>query len=181
MIVTPERTQPERMPEHREEKVRQALKELDELLDIKWVPLVRIRNGKPEGRYALICRWPSIDKRWEMYRRGEIGEPFDIMGYFETQDGEMAWHAGGGEPVNPDMVMDQTLELLGKCDNTRQSWKTRLEQSARNNRELVRKRRAAVTAEAVQGFKYYGKWYRGEPLVPGADLSVIEPNSHTEE
>ena len=172
MTVRVQTSRPEPLPAEKEEEVRQALKRLDILLDLKWFPMVRQGpRGEFEGRYALTCRWPQADKRWEMYHNGEIGEPYDILGMFETENGEMRWHGGeGAEAVDPSMVMDRALELLGQCDNTRESWKQRLAKSARHNRELVRKRRQGVLDETLDGMKQRRRGLKGIPFLPGADL-----------
>lgn len=162
---------PQQMPAEREDEVRQTLKELDPLLDLKWLPFARVRaDGSYEGRYALTCKWPQNDGRWELYRRGEIGEPYDILGIFEVEEGKdgILWHSDGTKqamPVSPDMVMDRTLELLAECDSEREDWKERVRRSAEHNRELVRKRREEMVDEAKQGLQYYQKKLRKEPIV----------------
>jgi hypothetical protein len=167
--------------------VRVELKQLDPLLDVRWFPTVRMcaSSGQMEGRYALVCQWPQADRRWEMHQRGEIGEPFDILGFFEASGDEMDWFSGGEGvdldgsgrrkapfPVDPRDVMAKTLELLGKMDNTRESWKERLKKSAEDNAALIEKRKQAVLDEAMDGFDYYRKKVQGSPIVAVAkDLS----------
>lgn len=178
--------EPGPLSEQRMDRVRRALKELDPLLDIRWVPMARWnpRQQKMDGRYALICRWPEIDDRWEMFHSGEIGEPFDVIGYYEVSagSGEMDWFSGNGEPVDPSIVMDRTLALLASCDNTRQSWKERVRKSAEHNRRLREKRKQEVVDETVQGMKHYRKKIRGEPIVAlGEALSDSDPTTNQED
>src|SRR5581483_7017023 len=115
-------TRPERN-EQLEAKVDAELKQLDSLLGIQWFEAVKYneRQNVYEGRYALTCRWPQSDKRWELYQRGEIGEPFDILGWF-TDD----MFDGNSAAVDPEMIWNKTLELLASADNTRHPWKDRL-------------------------------------------------------
>jgi hypothetical protein len=142
----------------REDAVRALLKELDPLLGLVWLPFARYSpDGRPEGRYALTCRWPQQDMRWELYHSGEIGEPFDILGMFETQGDGMAWFGSGSDQQNaaiePDAVMDRTIELLGKMDNTRFPWRDKLRKNSEHNLALRRKRQQEVVDEAVDGMK----------------------------
>src|SRR5688572_26054592 len=71
---------PQPQPEA-EAALRVTLRDLDPLLDVRWFHLGADANGTPQGRYGLTCQWPQSDKRWEMYRTGEIGEPYDILGW----------------------------------------------------------------------------------------------------
>jgi hypothetical protein len=152
-------------------EMRGVLKQLDPLLDVRWFPYVRVaQNGALEGRYALICQWPQADRRWEMYHNGDIGEPFDILGYYEVVGDEMDWHSGGLSEgsralMDPSSVMEKTMELLGKMDNSRHSWRDRLRKSAQHNKDLMEKRKAEVLDETLEGFKHFRKKVQGSPIV----------------
>lgn len=123
-------------PERNEEleaKVRILLKNLDPLLDVLWVPNA-VWNPKAqdfEGRYCLICNWPQSDGRWAMYQSGEIGAHFDAMGWFCTdmQDPESV-------PVTVDSIESKVVELLGKCDNTRYPWRSRMKEIMEKNAKV---------------------------------------------
>lgn len=128
-----------------EEKVRKQLKELDALLDVKWIPhvIVNPRSQQMEGRYALICQWPQIDKRWEMYQKGEISENYDILGWFceDMQDAESV-------PVDLDSIERKVVELLGKCDNERFPWRGRMKDVVSKNAKVRKERQQEVIDQA---------------------------------
>lgn len=181
MLITPGRTRPEPLAPEQEEEVRKSLKELDSLLDIKWLPYCRMgSDGELEGRYALICTWPAADGRWKLYRSGDIGEPFDILGYYEVgMDGRPQWFGQGNaeephRPVDPREVHRQALELLGKMDNTREPWKDRVRKVAEENAALRERRRKEAADEMLQGMKYYRQKVQGKPLLPGASMEGQE-------
>lgn len=121
----------------KEAKVRPRLKELDSLLDIRWIPTVYFNKKYRafEGRYALICTWPQSDPRWKEFYAGRIEEPFDILGWFavDMQDAEM--------PLEPDLIWDKVLELLSKADNQKTPWKLRMKQAAEKNARMKRQRK----------------------------------------
>lgn len=109
------RTRPEPNAET-EEKVREELKKLDVLLDIRWFPYA-IWNEKYndfEGRYALVCQWPHTDARWELYQKGEIEDNVDMFGWFCAD-----MHDASSTPVAPDSITNKVLELLHNCDEQR--------------------------------------------------------------
>lgn len=155
----------------RAEEARKILKQLDPLLDIVWVPFARYseKDDAWSGRYALVCTWPQADKRWEMYHAGDIGEPFDVLGYFEADGEQMSWFQPGTEPVlDPLSVMDKAIELLGTFDNERSSWKDRMRKAMQHNRDLTAKRRREVTEEAVYGMTQDRRLVNRNPQIQGA-------------
>lgn len=128
-----------------EQRVREQLQSLDSLLDIKWYPhaVFNERYGDFEGRYALICKWPTSDKRWQLYQNGEIDDPVDMLGWFCTD-----LHEANSIPVSPDAIENKVIELLGKCDGERLSHTKRMKQLVGKNAELRRSRRAAIVDQA---------------------------------
>lgn len=128
-------TRAERNPET-EAKVREQLRAIDGLLDIVYVEWA--------GRYALVCTWPQIDLRWPMFERGEIGAPYDTLGWFcqDMQDPESI-------PVDVDSIEQLVLERLASCDNTRTPWKTRMGEVIEKNRQ-VKKQRQQIALEQVE-------------------------------
>lgn len=119
-----------------EAEIRERLKSLDSLLDIRYVEWA--------GRYSLICQWPQMDNRWKMYQSGEIGEPFDSLGWFceDIQDPQSL-------PVSIESIENKVIELLGKCDNTRYPWRERMSQHVSKNRK-VREDRKQIALEQAE-------------------------------
>lgn len=157
-----------------EERIRSRLKDLDELLDIRWFPIgktVELPNGdiQVDGRYALVCRWPQGDLRWKMFYSGEVQEPFDVMAWF-CEDLQSA----DSTPGNIDLMEDQVVEFLGKCDNTRQPWAERMMQSVEHNLKVKRDLRAEILDLAHDEFSYAQKKIAGESIIPVTGL-VTEP------
>src|SRR5258708_40365601 len=91
--------------------VRARLRGIDSLLDVRSCPCA-VWDAKAkdyEGRYALIVRWPSSDSRWEMVRSGEIGEAFDILGWFAED-----LHDPDSPAVIADALEGRLLDFPGK-------------------------------------------------------------------
>lgn len=122
--------------EDQERALREKVKSLDELLDIKYVEWA--------GRYSLICRWPQGDARWPMYQRGEISECYDSLGWFC-----MDMSNPSSLPISLDDVENLVLERLASCDNTRRGWKTRMADHIDHNRK-IRKDRQQIALEQVE-------------------------------
>lgn len=120
----------------REESLRQKVKDLDALLDIRYIEWA--------GRYSLVCQWPQIDKRWELYHNGDISEPFDSLGWFcmDMQDPSSL-------PVSLEDVENKVIELLGKCDNTRYPWKGRMAEHITRNRKVREDRKQLAIDQAA--------------------------------
>jgi len=133
-----------------EEEVRSWLKEVDPLLDIRWfdTPVRSSRGRHAEGRYAILCRWPEADSRWEMYRSGEIGDCHDILGWCVEPDGETGLQSADGKPVNPDTIRERIAHWLGRMDCTREPWRKRMQRTVENN-ERLRKQRIAEVVDAT--------------------------------
>lgn len=121
--------------EAQEAAVREKLKSIDSLLDIKYVEWA--------GRYALICQWPQSDDRWKMYQSGEIGSPFDSLGWFcsDIQDPSSL-------PVSVDSIENLILERLASCDNTKTPWKDRMRQIIDKNAKVRKSRQQEVIDKA---------------------------------
>lgn len=155
------------MDSEREQRVRDMLATIDPLLDIRWFPTVAWNEATQRfsGRYGLICRWPEIDKRWELYRSGEIGEPFDCLGWFTRPAADAGdWHDPSGVPVDPEEMQERLLEFLGKMDLEREPWKKRMKRVQEANLEQRRKARADIVDEALQGMLHFRKKITGEHL-----------------
>jgi len=135
---------PEPQPEA-EARVRAQLKGIDELLDVKWFPyaIFNEKHKSFEGRYALVCKWPQGDKRWELYQSGEIEDPVDMFGWF-CED----IHNAESMPVSVDSIEQKVVELLSKCDATRIPHSTRLKQIVERNAKVRRDRRSVVSDKA---------------------------------
>lgn len=140
--VTHHRPQPN---EEAEGRVRALLKSMDSLLDVRWFPAAyyNAKHKDYEGRYGLICTWPQTDKRWEMYHSGEIGEPFDILGWFceDIHDAESI-------PRDVDSMERLVVELLGKCDNERFPWRQRMAELVGKNAALRKSRQQEMIDRA---------------------------------
>lgn len=109
--------------------------------------MVRQPGGRyePEGRYALIVRWAQADARWKMYHNGEIGEPFDVLGWFAAD-----FYDANSAAVSPELLLDEVQRLLARCDNTREPWKVRMRKAAEHNLELRRKQLAELKSDAAE-------------------------------
>lgn len=156
--VTMGYSRPEPSPEL-EAKVRPWLQEMDSLLDVRWFENIvpNARHNTFEGRYALVCRWPLMDKRYGMIQNGELGnDPYDILGWY-TEDMQDASSAA----VTIDSFETKTLELLASADNTRVEWKERLKRSAEKNVERKRKLKVDFLENTIHGM---AEFYRNEGL-----------------
>lgn len=122
-------TRPERQLDA-ETRVREQLKSIDSLLDVRWFPyaIINPTNNEWEGRYALVCNWPQGDARWELYQSGEIEDHCDMLGWF-CED----LHDAKSIPVSVDSIERKIVELLGKCDANRIPHATRLRQIVEKN------------------------------------------------
>lgn len=123
-----------------EEAIREKLKSIDSLLDIRYVEWA--------GRYSLVCQWPQSDDRWKMFESGEIGEPFDSLGWF-CEDMQNP----SSLPVSVDSIENLVLERLASCDNTRYPWRDRMKDIIAKNAKLRRNRKQEVIdrAEDIAG------------------------------
>jgi hypothetical protein len=138
VVATRYRPEPNELTETR---VREQLQSMDSLLDIKWFPTA-IYNHKHkdfEGRYALVCKWPQGDPRWQMYQSGEIELPYDRLGWFctDVQDPESI-------PVSPDAIENKVMELLANCDGTRIKHLDRMKQVVEKNAKVTKDRQKQI-------------------------------------
>lgn len=125
--------------------MRKQLKDIDSLLDIRWMPnAIWNESAKTmEGRYCLANDWPQGDPRWQLYQTGEIQEHFDMIGWF-CED----IHSADSIPVDIDSIELKVIELLGKCDNSRQSWRDRMKDMVEKNAKLRKNRKQELTDKA---------------------------------
>ena len=167
-LVEVKKSAPEPDPEG-EARVRAFLETLDSLLDIQWFPNVRWdpRQDTWQGRYALVCRWPQEDRRWELYRSGEIGDCHDILGWFtEAVRAQVPdWQEGEALPTSLDGIEGAILDMLGRQDNTRTSWMQRMKASVEANAARRKKVMEEAQDEILEGLGYKAKWLRNEPIV----------------
>lgn len=165
-----------RMAPEREREVADALSRIWQYLELQWLPLAGVgERGEPEGRYALASRWEERDKRWEMFHAGEVGRPFDILGFFVGGAGEGLPLSADGQPVDPITVFDRVHELLGRLDNERFPPKEKVRRSLEAMSEHERRSRAELADEAEQRAKYYMKRFMPyESIVPVvADVGAL--------
>lgn len=153
-----------------ETRLRAALQQLDPLLGVVWVPIVvwNTRDLRWEGRYALTCRWPGLDKRWSEVQAGKVpaSEAHDILGWF-CEDMQNASSA----PTTLDGIQERTLALLGAIDNLRYPWKERMERSAQKNRDVHTRARAAASDLTHDVAEHFYRQAKGVPLSAGADFN----------
>lgn len=145
-VVRSTRTRPEPNADT-EQSVREMLKSIEPLLDIRWFPYAIINETYQdwEGRYALICEWPQGDARWALHQSGENEDPCDMLGWFCTDI-----HDANSVPVAPDSIEQKVLELLGKCDANRLPHTSRMRQIVDKNAELRRSRKQDMLDRAGQ-------------------------------
>lgn len=79
-----------------------------------------------------------------MYQSGEIGEPYDALGWFCTDMQDPS-----SLPVSIDSIENLILERLASCDNTRHHWKDRMRDVISKNSK-VRKSRQQDIIERTQ-------------------------------
>lgn len=153
-----------------ETSVRAMLKNMDALLDIRWMPLVfyNERHKAWEGRYALLVEWPSIDGRWAMVQSGEISpaDATDIVGWLceDMQDSQSV-------PTTSDGVETRVIDLLGKIDNVRYPWKGRMLATLEKNRlrhKAIKDESLDLTHDEAE---YEYRRARGVPQSVGANFS----------
>jgi hypothetical protein len=110
----------DRAPRELEESLRSQVRQYDGLLDIRYYLTI--------GRYALIAVWPENDPRRELFRKGEVDDDCDILGWLtvDIQDADTA-----GIPL--DQVEKQVQKILSKADNQKVPWKLRLAQIVEHN------------------------------------------------
>ena len=154
-----------REPRHVEEEVERRLNDIDRLLGLHWNEALQ--------RYAITCTWHETDPRWEMYRSGEIGAPYDILGWFTEAAGEGDWQEGSSLPVSPLELMDKVVEFLGRMDQTRETWKQRMRKSIEHNAELQRKVRKEYAEEMTETLKDHRKQIMHEPSIRGASFDAL--------
>jgi hypothetical protein len=146
-----------------EERVRLQLKQLDSLLDIRWIPnaVFNERYQKLEGRYAIVCRWPSADKRYALIQSGELGDdPHDILGWY-TED----VHNANSAAVAPDALERRVMELLASADNERTPWKQRMAQTVAKNAAVRQANKNELEAMIVDAAGYEFNRVKGSPIV----------------
>ena len=154
-----------KVDETTERLVRAHLKALDPLLDLLWVPIVRNPDAPVDGRYGITCRWHDTDSRWEMYHKGEIGEPYDILGWITEAAARGDFHEPTSLPVDPGSILDKVVEFLGKCDNQREPAKARMKRAMEDNalrREVVKKE---AMDEMLEYLDYNRQKLAGNPIV----------------
>lgn len=122
--------------EGQETRLREWLRTLDSLLDVKYVPWAE--------RYSLICNWPQADVRWPLYQNGEIGEPFDSLGWLCKDAGDST-----SVPLNLDDCEAIVIERLAACDNEIRGWKSRMKDTIVNNKK-VRKDRQQIALDQAE-------------------------------
>ena len=118
-----------------EAEVRKKLKAIDSLLDIQYVEWA--------GRYSLTVTWPQSDERWKLYQSGEIGAPYDSLGWFceDMQDPQSL-------PVSVDSIENLVLERIASCDNTRYPWKDRMRDIIAKNAKVRKQRQQEIIERA---------------------------------
>ena len=130
--------------EGQEAKFREWLKSLDSLLDIRYIPWAE--------RYCIVCMWPQADVRWPLYQKGDIGEPYDSLGWLCKDNGDST-----SIPLNLDDCEAIVIERLAACDNEIRGWKSRMGDTIANNRKVRKDRQqlALDQAEDVASSLHY--------------------------
>jgi hypothetical protein len=145
--------------EAREATVREWLKAMDSLLDVRWF--------EDLAMYGIVVEWPSNDPRRALIQTGEIGNtPFDIL-MWAAEDP----HNGNTMSLPIDEIENKILEVLASADNQRMPWKARLKQIAEKNVEVRRKRKADFIENQVHDIASYDR---------NAALGIHQVNVSTE-
>lgn len=150
-----------------EATLRQALQQLDSLLDVAWMPTVFWNRAwaRWEGRYALIVRWPHSDMRWSEVQCGRVPEQdaFDIVGWLceDMQDPQSV-------PTSLDGIHDRVIALLGTMDNTRYPWKDRFLSTIEKNKQRVAQVKRDALNETEAAAEHFYRQAKGVPLSTGA-------------
>jgi hypothetical protein len=173
-IITPQSIAYEGIPPtpsaETERIVRDVLKGMDSLLDICWIPIVfhNRSKGRWEGRYALTCRWPQIDKRWTEVQSGKVPEQdaYDVLGWLceDMQDPQSV-------PSTQEGIQNKVIGLLGAIDNTRYPWKSRMLGTIEKNKRRHETMKAEVSDMTHDAAGYYYRQAKGNPQVPGANFN----------
>lgn len=162
---------PQPLDESNEQRVRSRLQQIDALLDLRWMPtaVVNTEHQKFEGRYALLVKWPIIDKRYELIRSGEIGDfPYDILGWFtdNIQD-------ANSPAVAPDMLEQRIQQLLASADNERSPWKDRMRATIAKNAAVKAAQRSELEAITHDAASYLRNQIKHLPIV-GVHSDVVD-------
>lgn len=153
-----------------EQRVREVLATMDSLLDIMWVPTVYYNRSKDrwEGRYALICRWPRIDGRWQEVQSGKVPEQdaYDIVGWLceDMQDAQSV-------PQGQEGIAERVVTLLGKMDNERYPWKQRMLATVEKNKKRHEDMKKEVGDMTHDVASYYYRQAKQVPQSRGADFN----------
>lgn len=149
--------------EETEAKVRAQLKSIDSLLDIRYIEWA--------GRYSLVCQWPQSDSRWSLFQKGDIGEPFDSLGWFcsDIQD-------PSSTPVDVDSIERLVLERLASCDNTINPWKDRMQDVISKNAKVRKSRQMELVEQTgdVAGTLYHAMGHMDDNKFEGLLREVSE-------
>jgi hypothetical protein len=155
--------------ESTERSLREVLKGLDTLLDVKWIPtaMYNERDCRWEGRYALTVDWPSADKRWSMVQSGEVPPDMahDIVGWLCTDMSEPK-----SVPTSPDGIENRVLELLGSMDNTRYPWKQRFLSTIEKNKKFRQDVKSEILDQTADEAEYQYRAAKHIPQVTGANF-----------
>lgn len=154
--------------------MREELKVLSELLDIQWFPsaVYNAKRDRYEGRYALTAQWPSNDPRWELHRKGEIGEPFDILGWF-CKDKQVA----DSIPLERSAIRKRAIEMVAAADCEKVPWRKRLRSVMQHNadrREEIKDEVSDLVHEEARE-----RYYQGRRFGVNADLVSEESSAAT--
>lgn len=157
------------MPEL-EAKLREVMQRIDTLLDVRWVAhaVWNERARRFEGRYALICFWPEIDKRRQWVRDGKHPphEACDIIGWLCEDMQEP-----GSLPTTEDGIAERVMALIGTMDNTRYPWKERMRKTAEKNVANWQRMKAEARDVAHDAAEYTYRKVKAVPQVTGADFT----------
>lgn len=152
-----------------EKTLTDTLQRLDPLLGVMWVPFAAWNEPakRMEGRYALTCRWPSIDGRWQEVQAGKVpeSEANDIIGWLceDMQDASSV-------PTSMDGITDRVLALLGSMDNLRYSWRDRMKATVQKNADRWKREKADAADQANRFAEHIYRQAKGVPQQPGADF-----------